>query len=53
VRVSARMEEHFVTLQKTLTTFGFDVITNASALIMAMHKRADGTVIEGAEQVGN
>lgn len=53
VRGSARIEEHFVTLQKTFATFGFDVITDAAALIMALHKRADGTVIEGAEHYRN
>jgi hypothetical protein len=53
VRGSARIEQHFVELQKALTTFGFEVITDAAAIIMSLHKRADGTVIEGAEKVWN
>jgi hypothetical protein len=53
VRGSARIEEHFVALQKTFRTFGFDVITDAAALIVALHKRADGTVIEGVDRVRN
>jgi hypothetical protein len=42
VRGCARIEAHFVELQKTLTTFGFDVITDAAALIMALHTQCDG-----------
>jgi hypothetical protein len=53
VRGGARIEKHFVELQKALTTFGFDVITDADAIIMALHKYADGRVIEGAEQARN
>jgi hypothetical protein len=49
VRGSARIEEHFVALQKSFATFGFDVITDAAALIMALHKRADGSVPGGTD----
>jgi hypothetical protein len=45
VRGSARIEKHFVELQKALTTFGFDVITDADAIIMALHKCADGSIV--------
>lgn len=45
VREGYRMEEHFVELQKILSGFGFDVITNADGH-MALHKCADGTLIE-------
>ncbi len=48
VRGSARIEQHFVSLQKTLGVFGFDVITDADGS-MALHKREDGTVIEPAD----
>jgi hypothetical protein len=51
VRGGARIEKHFVELQKALTTFGFDVSTDADAMIMALHKCADGTVIEGTDRV--
>lgn len=53
VRGSPRIEQHFGELQKALTTFGFEVDANANAMIMSLHKRADGTVIEGAEQFRN
>jgi hypothetical protein len=53
VRGSARIEQHFVELQKALKTFGFEVITDAAAIIMSLHKRADGSVIEAAEKVWN
>jgi hypothetical protein len=45
VRDGARIEMHFVGLQKTLSGFGFDVITNADGQ-MALDKCADGTLIE-------
>ena len=48
VRGSARIEQHFVWLQKILGVFGFDVITDADGS-MALHKREDGTVIERAD----
>ena len=48
VRGSARIEQHFVSLQKTFVEFGFDVITDADGS-MALHKREDGTVIERAD----
>ncbi len=51
VRGSARNDEHFVALQKTLGEFGFDVITDADGM-MALHKCADGTVIERMERGG-
>jgi hypothetical protein len=44
VRGSARMEEHFIGLQKTLRTFGFDVITDADCSEMALDKQPDGTL---------
>jgi hypothetical protein len=50
VRGSARIEKHFVELQKTLRVFGFDVDTDADG-IMALHKCADGTVIDGTEPI--
>jgi hypothetical protein len=50
VRGGARIEKHFVELQKALTTFGFDVDTDADSSAMALHKRADGTVVEGMER---
>ncbi len=53
VRGGARIEQHFVELQKAIATFGFDVITDAAAIIMALHKYADGRIIEGAEHVRN
>jgi hypothetical protein len=46
VRGGARIEGHFVDLQKTLRVFGFDVITDADGM-MALHKCEDGTVIDG------
>jgi hypothetical protein len=46
VRGGARIEKHFVDLQKTLRVFGFDVITDADCM-MALHKCEDGTVIDG------
>ncbi len=48
VRGGARIEKHFVDLQKTLRVFGFDVITDVDGM-MALHKCADGTVIDGIE----
>ena len=53
VRGGAHIEEHFVAMQKTFTNFGFDVNTDAAVLIMALHKRADGTEIERAEHLRN
>jgi hypothetical protein len=53
VRGGARIEKHFVDLQSTLRVFGFDVITNAAALMIALHKREDGTAIEGLEPIRN
>lgn len=53
VRGGARIEKHFVELQNTLRVFGFDVITNAAALMIALHKREDGTAIEGQEPIRN
>jgi hypothetical protein len=50
VRGGARMEEHFVDLQKTLRVFGFDVITDVDGM-MALHKCEDGTVIDGIEPI--
>jgi hypothetical protein len=50
VRGGARIEKHFVELQKTLGVFGFDVITDADGM-MALHKCADGTVIDGMEPI--
>ena len=46
VRGSARNEQHFVALQKTLCMFGFDVITDAQCLFLALDKREDGTLKE-------
>lgn len=45
VRDPARIEQHFVELQKALKTFGFSVITDADGTL-ALHKRADGTAID-------
>ena len=45
VRGSARIEEHFGALHKTLRDFGFNVTTDANGM-MALHKCADGTVID-------
>ena len=45
VRGGFRIEEHFVELQKTLSGFGFDVITNAEGQ-MALDKCSDGTLIK-------
>jgi hypothetical protein len=45
VRDGARIEMHFVRLQKTLNGFGFDVITNADGQ-MALDKCADGRPID-------
>lgn len=53
VRGRARIEEHFVGLQKTLRVFGFDVVTDADALMIALHKREDGTPIDGLEPIRN
>ena len=50
VRGSPRIEEHFVNLQKTLRVFGFDVVTDVDSQ-MALHKREDGTVIDGMEPI--
>lgn len=44
VRGSPRIQEHFDTLRKTLSDFGFNVITDADG-IMALDKFADGTLI--------
>jgi len=52
VRGSARIEKHFVDLQKTLRTFEFDVITDADGM-MALHKCEDGTVYDGVEPIRN
>jgi hypothetical protein len=49
VRGGARIEEHFIELQRTLRVFGFGVITNADAVMVALHKWEDGTVMEGME----
>src|SRR5206468_8405517 len=51
VRGGARIEKHFVELQNTLRVFGFDVITDADAMMIALHKREDGTVIDGNGQI--
>jgi hypothetical protein len=48
VRGSARIEQHFVSLQKTFGVFGFHVITDADGS-MALQKREDGTMIERAD----
>jgi hypothetical protein len=50
VRGGARIEGHFVDLQKTLRMFGFDVISDADGM-MALHKCEDGTVIDGMEPI--
>ena len=50
VRGGARIEKHFVDLQKTLRVFGFDVITDAEGM-MALYKCEDGTVIDGMEPI--
>jgi len=44
VRGSARIEEHFTDLQKTLVAFGFNVDTDVDGMT-ALHKSPDGTVI--------
>jgi hypothetical protein len=49
VRGSARIEKHFVELQQALRLFGFDVITDADGM-MALHKRPDGTLIDGGDR---
>lgn len=48
VRGPARIEKHFVELQKTLCTFGFDVAPD-SYQSLALHKCADGTVTDPTE----
>jgi len=53
VRGSARIEEHFLELQNTLRVFGFEVVTDAVASMIALHKREDGTVIDGREPIRN
>lgn len=53
VRGSARIEEHFLGLQNTLRVFGFEVVTDAAASMIALHKREDGTVIDGREPIRN
>jgi hypothetical protein len=53
VRGGARIEKHFVELQNTLRVFGFDVITDADAMMIALHKREDGTAIDGQEPIRN
>jgi hypothetical protein len=53
VRGGARIEKHFVELQNALRVFGFDVITDADALMIALHKREDGTAIDGQEPIRN
>jgi len=50
VRGGARIEKHFVDLQKTLRVFGFDVITDADGM-MALHKCEDGRVVDEAEPI--
>jgi hypothetical protein len=50
VRGCARIEDHFADLQKTLRVFGFDVATDVDSM-MALHKREDGTVIDGMEPI--
>lgn len=50
VRGCARIEEHFRDLQKKLRVFGFDVDTDVDSM-MALHKREDGTVIDGMEPI--
>jgi hypothetical protein len=52
VRGSPRIEEHFGALHKTLSDFGFKVVTDAGG-IMALNKSADGTVIEQIPRVRN
>lgn len=51
VRGGARIEQHFVKLQETLRTFGFDVRTNVNATMIALHKCEDGTPFEGIEPI--
>ncbi len=46
----ARIEEHFVDLQKTLRVFGFDVTTDTDGMV-ALHKCEDRTVIDGMEPI--
>jgi hypothetical protein len=53
IRGGARIEKHFVELQNALRVFGFDVITDADALMIALHKREDGTAIDGQEPIRN
>jgi len=50
VRGCARIDKHFEELQKTLRAFGFDVDTDVDSMV-ALHKREDGTVIDGMEPV--
>ncbi|NQT12411.1 MAG: hypothetical protein HQ582_06675 [Planctomycetes bacterium] len=50
VRGGARIEKHFVDLQKTLRMFGFDVITDVDGM-MALHKREDGRVVDETEPI--
>ena len=45
VRGSPRIEPHFIELEKTLNVFGFDVITDASAML-ALDKHPDGSWIK-------
>ena len=44
VRGSARIEKHFMDLQKALNAFGFAVDADADGMT-ALHKSADGTVM--------
>lgn len=45
IRGSARIEQHFIELQKALRVFGFEVDTNIDGM-SALHKSADGTVLD-------
>lgn len=50
IRGSSRIEEHFVELQNNLRAFGFEVSTDVDGMV-ALHKREDGSVKEGAEPI--
>lgn len=46
VRGSPRIEKHFLELQKTFELMGFTVTTDMKSYSWALHKMADGTVID-------
>ena len=52
VRGCARIEQHFIELQKTLGVFGFEVTTDVDGMV-ALHKWEDGTAIDGLEPIRN